>query len=86
MSEKTPSQLLLEADCITASRKCKSSRDTEAIRRLTRKYVSFSFAFGEKILMGKLERSILCLQDYSNVEVKTEKKMFDLEPQAGRVL
>jgi len=36
--------------------------------------------------MGKLERSILCLQDYSNVEVKTEKKMFDLEPQAGRVL
>jgi hypothetical protein len=41
----------------------------------------------EKILMGKLERSTLCLQGYSNVEVKTEKKMvFELEAQAGRVL
>jgi hypothetical protein len=24
--------------------------------------------------MGKLERNTLCLQDYSNVEVKTEKR------------
>jgi len=40
----------------------------------------------EKILMGKLERSTLCLQGYSNVEVKTEKKVFEFEPQAGRVL
>ena len=36
--------------------------------------------------MGKLERSTLCLQGYSNVEVKTEKKVFEFEPQAGRVL
>jgi hypothetical protein len=36
--------------------------------------------------MGKLERGALCLQGYSNVEEKTEKKNFELEPQAGRVL
>jgi len=39
-----------------------------------------------KILMGKLERNTLCLQGYSNVEVKTEKKVFELEPQSGSVL
>lgn len=68
VSEKTPSQLLPEADCITVLRKCKSSRDAEAIHQLTRKHARVSFAFG-KILMGKLERITLRMTaGYSNVE------------------
>ena len=47
VSEKTPSRLLPEADCITVLRKCKRSRYAEAIRQLTRKYTRLSFAFGK---------------------------------------
>jgi hypothetical protein len=36
--------------------------------------------------MEKLERSVLRLLAYPNIAVKTKKKVFELEPQAGRVL
>jgi len=78
VSEKIPSRLLPEVDCITVLRKCERSRYTEAIRKLTRKYARFSFSFGNKFLWGTLERSTLCLLGYSNVEVKTAKKWLSL--------
>ena len=55
VSEKNPSQLLPEADCITAF------RESKVVETLKQSASSEGNFFQEKILMGKFEGSAACV-------------------------
>jgi hypothetical protein len=83
VSEKTPSQLLPEADCITALRECevvetlKQSASSQGNARV------FSFSSVENSYGKTRRKYCLYLQSYSNAAVENVKEEgFVLEPQA----
>jgi hypothetical protein len=65
---------------------CKSGRDAEAIRQLTRRYERFAFAFGKNSHGKTVEKHIMCTRLLKNCSENEKKKVFEIEPQAGRVL